>query len=202
MRFFTIVAPGLAFVSGVFSATNAGLQAYIGGTLSKDNHYGAPIPPWKQGCYPGWYFGNHHDWTGGYVPWLKDEPEQHLCGWLEQIPWCLKCPNHPPPPPPPSPPPPSPPPPGPPPPPHYPPHYPPHSPPPPPHSSPPPPHSPPPPPHSPPSPPHSPPHPPYYGFKEVFDGYDGAVQAGDYLTFGLVDTVEGRHSCLVLLPAY
>ncbi|KAJ7705464.1 hypothetical protein B0H17DRAFT_831034, partial [Mycena rosella] len=26
--------------------------------INKNNCYGAPIPPWKPGCSPGWYYGN------------------------------------------------------------------------------------------------------------------------------------------------
>ncbi|KAK1224272.1 hypothetical protein PQX77_012829 [Marasmius sp. AFHP31] len=44
-------------------------------------------------------------------------------------------------------------------------------------------------------PPSHPPHPPHGGgddgyYHKVFDGLDGAIQADDYLTFGLVDTIE------------
>ncbi|KAG7095364.1 hypothetical protein E1B28_006123 [Marasmius oreades] len=40
--------------------------------------------------------------------------------------------------------------------------------------------------------PHKPPYnpPPGDGWNQTFDGYDGAIQADDYLTFGLVDTVD------------
>jgi hypothetical protein len=27
-------------------------------TLTPDNFYGAPIPPWKPDHHPGWYYGN------------------------------------------------------------------------------------------------------------------------------------------------
>ncbi|KAL0576033.1 hypothetical protein V5O48_005940 [Marasmius crinis-equi] len=39
--------------------------------------------------------------------------------------------------------------------------------------------------------PHKPP--PGDGWKQTFSGYDGAIQADDYLTFGLVDTVDAYH---------
>ncbi|ESK82577.1 fruit-body specific protein a [Moniliophthora roreri MCA 2997] len=130
MRFFVAIALALAFANGAFATL--GLQSYLGGILTKNNHYGAPIPPWKEGCYPGWYYGNNHGKTGGYIPWLKDGL---VCKLLDLLPFCIKCPKPQPPP------------------------------------------------------PSYPPPPPHDGYTEVFSGYDGAIQADDYLTFGLVDTV-------------
>ncbi|THU86362.1 hypothetical protein K435DRAFT_782903 [Dendrothele bispora CBS 962.96] len=180
--------------------------------LVAGNFYGAPIPPWKLGYHPGWYFGNHYEIAvsfgyGSLFPCLKDV---FVCNLYDSFPWVFHCPGfgyppfHPPPPPPhyphgiplPPPPPSSPPPP------HYP-HGAPPSPPspPPPHyphgvpPSPPSPHPPygvpPPPPPSPPSPPSG--HPPYYGgngWVQTFGPLDGAVEASDYLTYGLVDTIQ------------
>uniref|UniRef100_A0A0W0EU92 Uncharacterized protein n=1 Tax=Moniliophthora roreri TaxID=221103 RepID=A0A0W0EU92_MONRR len=41
--------------------------------------------------------------------------------------------------------------------------------------------------------PHYPPPPPHDGYKQVFSEHDGAIQADDYLTFGLVDSVAGQY---------
>lgn len=34
------------------------LQQATGYDLSNTNHYGSPIPPWKAGHQPGWYYGS------------------------------------------------------------------------------------------------------------------------------------------------
>ncbi|KAK7032612.1 hypothetical protein VNI00_012875 [Paramarasmius palmivorus] len=122
MRFTAIFAAAAIFATGASAAettsatTTATLTAQLGLTLTPANKYGAPIPPWKPGCKPGWYYGDHKDLLKIIIPWLKDS--------------CLKCPK----------------------------------------------------------PPHHPP--PNDGWTVTFENYDGATQADDYLTFGLVDTVD------------
>ena len=46
--------------------------------------------------------------------------------------------------------------------------------------------------HCPKPPPPQPPNPPSDGYTQTFSKLTGATQAGDYLTFGLVDTVAGK----------
>ncbi|KAK7447080.1 hypothetical protein VKT23_014294 [Stygiomarasmius scandens] len=138
--------------------------------LIGSNFYGAPIPPWKVGYHPGWYYGDRYDVAkhfgfGFLFPCLKDVI---ICKLYDLIPFIFHCPGfnfpayHPVPLPPPS---------------QF-------------------PHGVPPPPPSPPSPPPShgsaPPPPPSGGWVQTFSGLDGAVEADDYLTFGLVDTIEGK----------
>ncbi|KAF5362938.1 hypothetical protein D9758_007077 [Tetrapyrgos nigripes] len=95
------------------SSTNAALSITLGSTMTTANHYGAPIPPWKKGAKPGWYYGDHPehlDIFKFFLPHLKDSL---ICKLLDLLPFCLHCPkpHAPPPPPPPQYPPPSPPPP-------------------------------------------------------------------------------------------
>ncbi|KAF5334158.1 hypothetical protein D9758_014813 [Tetrapyrgos nigripes] len=99
----------IAPVSAVPAAdsTNAALSATLGSTLTASNHYGAPIPPWEKGAYPGWYYGDHPEYLDifkFFIPHLKDSL---ICKLLDLLPFCLHCPkpkpppHHPPPPPPP-----------------------------------------------------------------------------------------------------
>ncbi|KAF9257235.1 hypothetical protein L218DRAFT_848002, partial [Marasmius fiardii PR-910] len=90
------------------------------------NHWGAPVPPWKVGCKPGWYYGDRQDLLKITIPWLKDKA---LCAILDLLPYGIKCPKKPP--------------------------------------------------------------PPGDGWDVTFQDYNGAIQADGYLTFGLVDTVNG-----------
>ncbi|KAF7377588.1 hypothetical protein MSAN_00181500 [Mycena sanguinolenta] len=90
MRFtalFTAVAVAVTGASADFSAdsiTNAL-------TLTEANHYGAPIPPWEKGHYPGWYYGNGPS-PEGILCFL----DELLCELLELFPFCLHCPKPPP----------------------------------------------------------------------------------------------------------
>ncbi|KAF9255100.1 hypothetical protein L218DRAFT_884858 [Marasmius fiardii PR-910] len=117
----------------------ASLQANLRQTMTKTNHYGAPIPPWQIGCRPGWYYGDNHGQVDPSIPW-RSCISQLTCSLLDLVPLgILHCPK-------------------------------------------------------------APYHPPHGGngnggdndgyYKEVFDGCDGAVQADDYITFGLVDSVD------------
>ncbi|KAK0461959.1 uncharacterized protein EV420DRAFT_138145 [Desarmillaria tabescens] len=132
MRFFSTlfvtVATALTVRSAALNATAAQVSSDLSVSLNKGNNYGAPIPPWKSGCSPGWYYGDHPDYLQISVPWLKDSL---ICWLLDLLHLGFLCPN----------------------------------------------------------PPHNPPA--NDGYKQVFYNYTGAVQADDYLTYGLVDTVEG-----------
>ncbi|THU82668.1 hypothetical protein K435DRAFT_971864 [Dendrothele bispora CBS 962.96] len=121
--------------------------------LVASNFYGAPIPPWKKGYHPGWYYGDHYDVAkkfgfGFIFPYLKDAI---VCKLFDIFPLIFHCPGfkfepfHPKP---------------------LPPSY----------------------PAGVPSPPSSPQQ--GDGWVQTFSGLDGAVQADDYLTYGLVDTVD------------
>ncbi|KAJ3799979.1 hypothetical protein GGU11DRAFT_870448 [Lentinula aff. detonsa] len=106
--------------------TNATLQLSLSNSLSQSNHYGAPIPPWEVGSYPGWYYGQDPGAIIGWVlPWLLDTL---ICDILDLLPFCLHCPI--------------------------------------------------------------PKPPPKNGWVPTFSNLTGATQAGDYLTYGLVDTIQ------------
>ncbi|KAJ7220607.1 hypothetical protein GGX14DRAFT_353991 [Mycena pura] len=34
-------------------------------SITPDDGYGAPIPPWEKGCRPGWYYGNPENAPSG-----------------------------------------------------------------------------------------------------------------------------------------
>ncbi|KIK68540.1 hypothetical protein GYMLUDRAFT_154451, partial [Collybiopsis luxurians FD-317 M1] len=103
------------------------LSTALGGLLTPQNHYGAPIPPWQPNCKPGWYYGQNPGAVLGWViPWLLDEL---ICEILDLLPFCLHCPK--------------------------------------------------------PQPPA-----PKSPWVPTFSNLTGATQASDYLTFGLVDTIE------------
>ncbi|THV04986.1 hypothetical protein K435DRAFT_150244 [Dendrothele bispora CBS 962.96] len=118
--------------------------------LISSNYYGAPIPPWKKGYHPGWYYGNSYDvakhYGFGFVfPYLKDVI---ICKLYDLLPSVFHCPGY-----------------------QYPPF----------HPKPPPPKY-----------PYGVPPPPKGGdsWVQVFYGLDGAIEGDDYLTYGLVDTVD------------
>ncbi|KAJ7233843.1 hypothetical protein B0H12DRAFT_1076474 [Mycena haematopus] len=89
MRFttlFTAVAVAVTGASAQFSAesiTNAL-------TLNAANHYGAPIPPWEVGHYPGWYYGSG-PFPDGILCWL----DELLCELLDLFPFLFHCPKPP-----------------------------------------------------------------------------------------------------------
>ncbi|KAJ3562716.1 hypothetical protein NP233_g9399 [Leucocoprinus birnbaumii] len=62
---------------------------FPGFDMSNTNHYGAPIPPWKPGSKPGWYYGPH---PGNHpsLPCLGGL----ICAILDLIPFIIHCPPH------------------------------------------------------------------------------------------------------------
>ncbi|KAJ6551322.1 hypothetical protein B0H19DRAFT_995847 [Mycena capillaripes] len=61
MRFITLLSAVYIFTSGASAIASANVSLEVVRTASgitAGNCYGAPIPPWQQGCYPGWYYGN------------------------------------------------------------------------------------------------------------------------------------------------
>ncbi|KAK0211350.1 hypothetical protein DFS33DRAFT_1250223 [Desarmillaria ectypa] len=142
MRFFSsliitvataIMVSGADAATDALNATDIQTMGALSVQINQGNFYGAPLPPWKQDCKPGWYYGdypNHVPPNFPGLPWLKDS---HLCWLLDFLSCGFHCPK---------------------------------------------------PPH------HQHPPPPNDGYKPVFSNYSGAVQAADYMTYGLVDTVE------------
>ncbi|THU77947.1 hypothetical protein K435DRAFT_811986 [Dendrothele bispora CBS 962.96] len=64
--------------------------------LISSNYYGAPIPPWKKGYHPGWYYGNSYDvakhYGFGFVfPYLKDVI---ICKLYDLLPSIFHCPGY------------------------------------------------------------------------------------------------------------
>lgn len=60
MRFITILSALSVFASGVsaVAAPNTSLtmkSALL--NINAGNCWGAPTPPWENGCHPGWYYG-------------------------------------------------------------------------------------------------------------------------------------------------
>ncbi|KAJ7041066.1 hypothetical protein C8F04DRAFT_1081478 [Mycena alexandri] len=95
---FSAVFSALAVVATGVSAANFSADSITSAiTLTSSNHYGAPIPPWKVGHHPGWYYGNGSPPSG--ILCLLDKI---ICELLELFPFCLQCPKppHNPPPPP------------------------------------------------------------------------------------------------------
>jgi hypothetical protein len=51
---FVVVATG---ITGVTAANFTADSITTAASLSPQNYYGAPIPPWGAGGHPGWYYG-------------------------------------------------------------------------------------------------------------------------------------------------
>ncbi|KAJ7900565.1 hypothetical protein B0H14DRAFT_2671143 [Mycena olivaceomarginata] len=61
-----VVAATGAAATGSFSTSSI----TTAGSLTEKNCYGAPIPPWKAGHHPGWYYGHSSPPKG--IPCLVD----------------------------------------------------------------------------------------------------------------------------------
>jgi hypothetical protein len=78
MRFFAltaIVAAVAVLLVNAPAASASPSAAALGTTYSQADHYGAPIPPWKKGCKPGWYYGDNPGYVQQYgfdLIYLKD----------------------------------------------------------------------------------------------------------------------------------
>ncbi|CAK5274183.1 unnamed protein product [Mycena citricolor] len=89
MRFSGLFS-ALAVVSAV-SAQSYNAQSITNAmSLTAQNHYGAPTPPWVTGHTPGWYYGQHGP-PDGVILFL----EGILCELLDLFPFCLHCPSPP-----------------------------------------------------------------------------------------------------------
>jgi len=128
MRFSTLFVAAAAVVSTTSAASVLSGRSIQTSALSltADNYYGAPIPPWEPNHTPGWYYGSSIIDIGVTIL------DELLCFILELLgPRCLQCP---------------------------------------------------------------PKGPPKDVYVPTFSNYTCAVQASDYLTYGLVDTVADCES--------
>ncbi|KAJ7182762.1 hypothetical protein C8R43DRAFT_968016 [Mycena crocata] len=90
MRFSTVLS-GLAVLASGASAANFSTESISTAiTLTAQNHYGAPIPPWKAGHHPGWYYGKGHPPKG--IACILDDL---FCLLLELFPFGYHCPHKP-----------------------------------------------------------------------------------------------------------
>ncbi|KAF7342626.1 Fruit-body specific protein a [Mycena sanguinolenta] len=108
MRFTTVFSALVVTATSVAAtATYSSASVALAGGFTKNNCYGAPIPPWKSGHHPGWYYGSSSAPKG--ISSL-DSVRLHsfFCKLLSLFPHGYHCPSPPPPPPPHSPPPPPP----------------------------------------------------------------------------------------------
>ncbi|KAG7449452.1 uncharacterized protein BT62DRAFT_1073925 [Guyanagaster necrorhizus] len=97
MRFFSalLVTVATALVvrgAATLNATEAAISSSLSVSLNKGNNYGAPIPPWKSGCSPGWYYGDHPDYLQISLPLLKDSL---ICWLLDLLQLGFLCPQPP-----------------------------------------------------------------------------------------------------------
>ncbi|KAJ7750377.1 hypothetical protein DFH07DRAFT_775079 [Mycena maculata] len=95
MRFSTLFTALAVVATGVTATEFSSSSITSALSLTAANCYGAPIPPWETGHYPGWYYGQGTPPSG--VLCLVN---QLLCELLELLPLCLQCPKPPPTPPP------------------------------------------------------------------------------------------------------
>lgn len=58
MRFSTLFTAFAVVATGASATTSFTSDSITNALfLTAENHYGAPIPPWEVGHYPGWYYG-------------------------------------------------------------------------------------------------------------------------------------------------
>ncbi|KAJ7705490.1 hypothetical protein B0H17DRAFT_1038121 [Mycena rosella] len=103
MRFSTLFTTLAVVATGASAASFSSESISSAVSLTAQNHYGAPIPPWEVGHYPGWYYGKGTPPKG-----INCILEGLFCELLEYFfPFLgFHCPKPPPPPPPHQPPPP------------------------------------------------------------------------------------------------
>ncbi|KAF8148329.1 hypothetical protein K438DRAFT_1625614 [Mycena galopus ATCC 62051] len=90
-----VAATGTVATVGNFSSASVALA----GGFTAQNCYGAPIPPWKTGHYPGWYHG-----SGSAPEGISCILDSLFCELLNLFPFGYHCPSASPPHPPPTPP--------------------------------------------------------------------------------------------------
>lgn len=62
--FFAIIAAaltvhGASLVDRLLDGGDIETAASLHAKINEDNCYGAPVAPWKEGCSPGWYYGDY-----------------------------------------------------------------------------------------------------------------------------------------------
>ncbi|KAF7375778.1 hypothetical protein MSAN_00467500 [Mycena sanguinolenta] len=104
MRFATFFSTLVVAATGVAAtASFSSASVALAGGFTEKNCYGAPIPPWKTGHHPGWYYGK-----GSAPQGISCILDSLFCELLNLFPHGYHCPSPPPSTPPHSPPPPPP----------------------------------------------------------------------------------------------
>ncbi|KAJ7883446.1 hypothetical protein B0H14DRAFT_2701681 [Mycena olivaceomarginata] len=91
MRFSTVFTAFAVVATGASAANFSAESITSAISLTAQNYYGAPIPPWKAGHYPGWYYGKSTP-PKGLICFL----DKLICELLELFPFCFHCPKPPP----------------------------------------------------------------------------------------------------------
>ncbi|KAJ7462549.1 hypothetical protein FB451DRAFT_1370937 [Mycena latifolia] len=93
MHFSTVFSAFVVAAAGMTGVTATSFTAEsitTAASLSPQNYYGAPIPPWGTGGHPGWYYGKGHAPIGVFS--ILDTL---LCGVLDIFPFgFFHCPKH------------------------------------------------------------------------------------------------------------
>ncbi|KAJ7486571.1 hypothetical protein FB451DRAFT_1126819 [Mycena latifolia] len=93
MHFSTVFSAFVVAAAGITGVTATSFTAEsitTAASLSPQNYYGAPIPPWGAGGHPGWYYGKGHAPIGVFS--ILDTV---LCGILDIFPFgFFHCPKH------------------------------------------------------------------------------------------------------------
>ncbi|KAJ6472558.1 hypothetical protein C8R45DRAFT_1054957 [Mycena sanguinolenta] len=96
MLFNTIFSALVAAAASVAATANfSSASVALAGGFTEMNCYGAPIPPWKAGHHPGWYYGSSTAPKG-----ISCVLDTFFCELLSLFPSGYHCPTLPPPPPP------------------------------------------------------------------------------------------------------
>ncbi|KAF9054287.1 hypothetical protein BJ165DRAFT_699570 [Panaeolus papilionaceus] len=95
MRFTTFVAAAAIAFTAVEANPNPapGLTplAVTGFDLTPQSKFNAPSPPWVKGAKPGWYNGKHPQ-KYPFLPCVSWWYNPWLCQWLKFWPWAFQCP--------------------------------------------------------------------------------------------------------------
>ncbi|KAF8200363.1 hypothetical protein BJ912DRAFT_1054728 [Pholiota molesta] len=94
MRFTTALAAAAVVATGADALTLPGLPALLGGILGGGDpfngwSYGSPTPPWESGHKPGWFYGQNNPFKYPQYPCLSGI----LCEILQYFPHSLQCPK-------------------------------------------------------------------------------------------------------------
>ncbi|PBK78922.1 hypothetical protein ARMSODRAFT_1011440 [Armillaria solidipes] len=91
--FFAIIAAaltvhGASLVDRLLDGGDVETAASLHAKINEGNCYGAPVAPWKEGCSPGWYYGDYP--PSSSLPCLKDS---FVCFLLDLLDIGLSCPH-------------------------------------------------------------------------------------------------------------